>query len=93
MSEKDGQRDLLAAICARFHAGEGVAGRCFRMTNTYLFVGDYKYWLMTDFRKIDPHADEDAATDALAFILNKSEACRAATSSTWPPTGQRCCSS
>ena len=43
LSERDDQRELLAAICARFHAGEGVAGRFFRMTNTYLFVGDI-YW-------------------------------------------------
>ena len=59
LSEKDEQRELLAAICARFHVGEGVAGRFFRMTNTYLFVGDYKYWLMTDYRKINPLAGED----------------------------------
>ena len=59
LSEKDNQRELLAAVCARFHAGEGVTGRFFRMTNTYLFVGDYKYWLMTDYRKIDPLAGED----------------------------------
>ena len=59
MSETDGQRELLAAVCARFHAGEGVAGRFFRMANTYLFVGDYKYWLMTDYREIRPLAGED----------------------------------
>ncbi len=59
LSEKDSQRHLLAAICVRFHAGEGVVGRFFRMTNTYLFVGDYKYWFMTDYREIDPHAGED----------------------------------
>ena len=38
--EKDGQQDLLAAVCARFKAGEGVPGRF-----AYLFIGDYKYWL------------------------------------------------
>lgn len=59
LSEKDDQRKLLAAICARFHAGEGVAGRFFRMSNTYLFVGDHKYWLMTDYRKISSLAGED----------------------------------
>ncbi len=59
LSEKDCQRDLLAAICARFYAGEGVVGRFFRMTNTYLFVGDHKYWLMTNYREIDPHAGVD----------------------------------
>lgn len=59
LSEKDEQRELLAAICARFHAGEGVTGRFFRMSNTYLFVGDHKYWLMTDYRKISPLVGED----------------------------------
>jgi hypothetical protein len=54
LSEKDGQQDLLEAIRERFHAGEGVAGRFFRMNNTYLFIGDYKYWLMTKWDKLLP---------------------------------------
>ena len=58
LTEKDDQRELLAAICGRFLAGEGVACRFFRMNNTYLFVGEYKYWLMTDFSDIDPFNDE-----------------------------------
>ncbi|MYB23115.1 MAG: hypothetical protein F4066_06265 [Chloroflexi bacterium] len=144
MSTSHHQRELLAAICERFHKGEGVAGRFFRMENTYLFIGEYKYWLMTHYERIDPYFDqdnyainraplyrdrrdfviqdgdtgrredypseparlaesepkeetmsesdsllayllpsytsllEDAATDALAFILSKSEACRMA---------------
>ena len=28
------------------------------MDNTYLFIGNYKYWLMTDYSNIDPHNDE-----------------------------------
>ena len=47
LSKRDGQQELLAAICDRFRSGEGVACRFFRMNNTYLFVGDHKYWLMT----------------------------------------------
>ncbi len=47
MSEKDGQGELLKAICARFRAGEGVACRFFNVNYTYLFIGDHKYWLMT----------------------------------------------
>ena len=35
-----------------------MACRFFRMNNTYLFVGEYKYWLMTDFSDIDPFNDE-----------------------------------
>ena len=58
LSEKDGQRELLKAICKRFRTGEGVACRFFRMDNTYLFIGNYKYWLMTDYHNIDPQNDE-----------------------------------
>ena len=54
LSEKDGQQELLEAVWERFRAGEGVAGRFFRMRNTYLFVGDHKYWLMTHWEKIEP---------------------------------------
>ena len=36
LSEKDGQQELLEAVCQRFRAGEGVACRFFRMKNTYL---------------------------------------------------------
>ena len=28
------------------------------MENTYLFIGDHKYWLMTNFENIAPHSDE-----------------------------------
>ena len=58
LSGKDGQRELLDAICARFRAGEGVSCRFFRMNNTYLFIGDHKYWLMTDYNRINPYGDE-----------------------------------
>ncbi len=59
LSEKDDQRELLAVVCQRFIDGEGVACRFFRMANTYLFIGGYKYWLMTDYRQIDPFGDDD----------------------------------
>ena len=58
LTEKDSQRELLAAIRERFRAGEGVACCFFRMNNTYLFIGNHKYWLMTDYEAIDPHNDE-----------------------------------
>ena len=45
---------MLEAVCERFRAEEGVAGRFFRMNNTYLFIGDHKYWLMTHWDKIEP---------------------------------------
>ena len=28
------------------------------MNNTYLFVGEHKYWLMTDYNDIEPYGDE-----------------------------------
>ena len=65
LTEKDDQRELLAVVCARFRAGEGVACRFFHMNNTYLFIGDYKYWLMTDFNSIDPYKDE------VDYVLNR----------------------
>ena len=55
LTEKDDRRELLDAVCVRFRAGEGVVCRFFRMNNTYLFIGDYKYWLMTDYNDIDPY--------------------------------------
>lgn len=65
LTEKDDQRELLAAVCARFRAGEGVACRFFTMRNTYLFIGDHKYWLMDDYAKID------AYRDAGDYVLNR----------------------
>ena len=65
LTEKDDQRDLLAAVCARFRAGEGVACRFFTMRNTYLFIGDHKYWLMDDYAKVDPY------NDAGDYVLNR----------------------
>ena len=58
LTEKDNQRELLDAVCTRIIADEGVACHFFRMNNTYLFIGDYKYWLMTDYDGIDPYNDE-----------------------------------
>ena len=65
LTEKDDQRELLAAVCDRFRAQEGVSSPFFRMENTYLFIGDYKYWLMTDYNDIDPYNDE------CDYVLNR----------------------
>ena len=35
------------------------------MHNTYLFIGEYKYWLMSDYAAIDPCHDK---TD---YVLNR----------------------
>ena len=67
LTEKDNQRELLAVVCERFRSGEGVASRFFRMENTYLFIGEYKYWLMTDYNEIDPYNDEGD------YVLNRAK--------------------
>ena len=64
LSKKDDQRALIEAVCVRFRAGEGVRCRFFRMRKDYLFIGDYKYWLMTDCDEIDLDADVD-------YVLNR----------------------
>ena len=65
LTQKDDQRELLAAVCARMQAGEGVIGRFFGMNNTYLFIGEYKYWLMSDYTTIDPWHDK------IDYVLNR----------------------
>ena len=57
LSIKDGQRELQDAIYARFLDGEGVSCRFFRVSNRYLFIGDYKYWFNNKWDGFDP--DED----------------------------------
>ena len=66
--KKDKQEKLLAEVCKRFCAGEGVDGRFFRMKNKYLFIGDYKYWLMTPCDKIDM---DKVVTDKDDYVLNR----------------------
>ena len=44
LSERDGQRELLNAIYARFQDGECIDCRFFRVNNKYLFIGDFKCW-------------------------------------------------
>ena len=65
LTEKDDQRELLEAVCARLRAGEGVRCRFFTMRNTYLFVGDHKYWLMVDYNDVDAYNDEGD------YVLNR----------------------
>ena len=59
---KDGQQELLSAVVARFRAGEGVACHFFRMHNTCLFIGEYKYWLMSHWDELEPDGD---------YVLNR----------------------
>lgn len=64
LTEKDGQQELLAEVCHRFRDGEGVACRFFSRENTYLFIGDHKYWLMTHWDKIEPGTN---------YVLNRAK--------------------
>ena len=57
--QKDGQQELLEAVCERFRNGEGVPSRFFAMDNVYLFIGDYKYWFMADSETIKAVLDND----------------------------------
>ncbi len=66
LSEKDGQRELLNAIYARFQDGEGVAGRFFSVSNKYLFIGDFKYWFNSRWDGFDPD-DENVINRARLY--------------------------
>ena len=65
--KKDKQEELLKAVCKRFCAGEGVDGRFFRMKNKYIFIGNYKYWLMTPCTEIDLEKDDYVLNRALIY--------------------------
>jgi hypothetical protein len=45
--------ELLETVCQRLRDGEGVPSRFFAIRNAYLFIGDYKYWLMTPPDQVD----------------------------------------
>ena len=60
---RDDQQALLAALRARLARGEGVECHFFGQTRRYLFLGDHKYWTMTDCAEIDLDADD--------YVLNR----------------------
>ena len=64
LSRKDCQNELIELVCARLRAGEGVDGTFFGRPNTYLFIGTYKYWLMTHWDAID-------LDDGQNYVLNR----------------------
>ena len=67
MVKKDGQQDLLVAFCARVKRGEGVECRFFSQRRRYLFLGEYKYWTMTDCSDIDLEAEDYVLNRALLY--------------------------
>lgn len=64
---RDGQQALLAAFCERIDRGEGVDCRFFHQTRKYLFLGDYKYWTMTECSDIDLDAEDAVLNRALLY--------------------------
>ena len=65
--KKDRQEDLLASFCERIERGEGVECQFFGQKRPYLFLGDHKYWMMTDCPDIDLDADDDVLNRALLY--------------------------
>ena len=56
--KKDGQEELLAAFCERIQRGEGVECRFFHQKRRYLFLDDYKYWIMVECNEVDLDAED-----------------------------------
>ncbi len=67
LSEKDGQRELLNEIYARLQDGEGVDCRFFRVSNKYLFIGDFKYWFNSQWDGFDPDDGENVINRARLY--------------------------
>lgn len=67
MVKRDGQEELLAAFCARIERGEGVECTFFGQKRRYLFLGEHKYWMMTECQDIDLEADDYVLNRALLY--------------------------
>lgn len=65
--KRDGQEALLAAFCERIERGEGVECRFFHQKRKYLFLGDYKYWTMTECPDIDLDVGDYVLNRALLY--------------------------
>ena len=64
---KDGQEELLAAFCERIERGEGVECRFFHQTRRYLFLDDYKYWIMAECEDVDLDAADEVLNRARLY--------------------------
>ena len=65
--KKDGQEELLAAFCERIGRGEGVDCRFFHQTRRYLFLDDYKYWIMVECDEVDLDAGDEVLNRARLY--------------------------
>ncbi len=67
--QKDGERELMQAVCQRICDGEAFNGYFFSGPTAYLFIGDYKYWFMADSDTIKAVLDAD--DDDREVVLNR----------------------
>ena len=65
--QKDGQQELLAEFCRRVLRGEGIEGHFFHQVRPYLFLGGYKYWVMTAVEHIGPESYDGVLNRAPLF--------------------------
>ena len=65
--KKDGQEELLAAFCERIGRGEGVECRFFHQTRRYLFLDEYKYWIMVECNEVDLDAGYEVLNRARLY--------------------------
>lgn len=65
--KKDGQEDLLAEFCERIERGEGVECQFFPQRRKYLFLADYKYWIMVECSAVDLDASDHVLNRALLY--------------------------
>lgn len=67
--KKDGERELMQAVCQRVRDGEAFRGYLFRRQMDYVFIGDYKYWFMADGDTIKGVLDNE--DDEREVVLNR----------------------
>ena len=66
---KDGERELMRAVCQRILDGEAFNGYFFHRPTIYLFIGDHKYWFMSDCDTIKRVLDSE--DDDREVVLNR----------------------
>ena len=65
--KRDGQQELLDAFCERISRGEGVECQFFHQRRRYLFLGNYKYWIMVECPDIDLDIEDEVINRARLY--------------------------
>ena len=65
--KRDGQQELLDAFCERISRGEGVECQFFHQRRNYLFLSDYKYWIMVECLDIDLDTEDEVVNRARLY--------------------------